>query len=90
MAVSQRKLSENELTEQIRISLKKELLVYCKDGMPRSQKIDDLIEMWKQLNTEMQMDQAMFNRAVKILQMLPDKNKLAEINKHKKLLLGGA
>lgn len=86
---TQRKLSENELTEQMRISLKKELMAYCKDGVPRSKKIDDMIEIWRQLNSEMQLTQAAFNRFARILQMLSPEERSAEINKHKKLLLPG-
>jgi len=83
----ERKLSEDEITEQMRLSLKKELLAYSKDAIPKSQKIDDLIEIWKQLNTETQLKQAMLNRITRILQMLSPEQKLAWIKENKKLLL---
>jgi hypothetical protein len=87
MAKAQRILSEAEVTEQIRVSTKKEILAYLKDGVPRSKKVDDAIELWKLINTEQHTKQAALNRLVNVLRMLPPNERLAEINKTKKLLL---
>jgi hypothetical protein len=61
-------------------------LAYIKDGVPRSDKVDDLIELWRQINTEMQLRQAALNRYSRLLQMLPPKERLAEIQKTKQLM----
>jgi len=84
---TQRILSEDEINEQIGISLKKELLAYIKDSVPRSQKTADMIEIWKQHNTELQVKEAALNRYARILHMLPTKERIAEINKLRRVML---
>jgi hypothetical protein len=83
---TKRVLTEQELSEQIRLSTKKELLAYIKDGAPRSKKIDDCMEIWRQINSEMQLRQAALNRYSRLLQMLPPKERVQEIQKTKRLM----
>jgi len=84
---TQRILSEHELNEQIGISIKKELLAYIKDGVPRSQKTADMIEIWKQHNTELQIKEAALNRYARMLQMLPSVERTVEIKRIRQLML---
>lgn len=78
---AKRQLSERELNEQIRLSAKKEILAFLKDGVPKSPKFDDAIECWKQSTTELQLHQAALNRFQRIVQMLPPKEREREIKK---------
>ena len=86
-ARTNRVLTEQEIDEQMRLSIKKELLAYCHDVMPRSAKIDDLIEMWKQVNTNLQLVCAERKLQMRFLEMLPKKLKEAEINRIRPLML---
>ena len=83
----QRVLSEEELSEQIRISAKKEILAVLKDGVPRSKKFEDAVDNLKIAVTELQLRQAARNNYVRLLQMLPAKERLAEIDRIKKIML---
>lgn len=84
---AQRVLSEDELNEQLRISAKKELLAYFKDGVPRSKKIDDAHEHLKIQVTELQVRQGDRNNLTRRLQMLPPEERLALMKRNKTLML---
>lgn len=84
---AQRKLNEDEINEQIRISAKEELREYFQGGSPRTKKIDDAHEALKILTAEMQLRQSAKNSAIKILNMLSPKERLNEINKLKRHML---
>jgi len=84
---SERVLSEDELNEQIILSMKKEILAYVKDGIPRNKKIDDIKFFLNQLNGERQTRQASFNRYLRFLSMFPPEQRLAELKRAKDKLL---
>lgn len=84
---AKRKLTEDEINEQIRISAKEELREYFQGGSPRTKKIDDAHEVLKILTAEMQLRQSAKNSAIKILNMLSPKDRLNEINKIKRNIL---
>lgn len=85
---TQRVLTEQELNEQIRLSIKKNLLAYIKEGIPRSERVNDELEIWKQINTEMQIQQAALNRYAKLLNLMSPKERTNEINRLKGQLSG--
>jgi len=87
MAKTQRVLTEYELDEQMRLSIKKELLAYMHDGIPRSQKITDLIEMWKQVNVQLQLVCADRKLKMRFLEMLPKTEKEKQISRLQTLML---
>jgi len=71
MAKANRVLTEGEIDEQLRLGIKKELLAYINDAVPYSQKIDVLIEAWKQVNTNLQLICAERKRQMRFLEMMP-------------------
>jgi hypothetical protein len=87
MAKAQRVLTERELSEQLRLGIKKELLAYIHNAIPRSQKIDDLIELWKQVNTELQMMCADRKRQMRFLELLPKEQRTKEIKRLQRQML---
>ena len=84
---AQRKLTEDEVNEQIRISAKEELRAYFQGGSPRTKKIDDAHETLKIITAEMQLRQSAKNSAIKILNMLSPKERAKTLNKLKKNIL---
>ncbi len=84
---AQRVLTEDELSEQMRISSKKEILAVLKDGIPRSQKFEDALETLKLSVAELQLRQAARNNYVRLLQMLPPKDRVLEVERIKKRML---
>ena len=84
---TQRVLTESETDEQLRLSIKRELLAYLHDAVPRSSKIDDLIDMWKQVNTNLQLVCAERKLQMRFLEMLPKEIREAEIKQMRPLML---
>ena len=84
---TQRVLTESETDEQLRLSIKRELLAYLHDAVPRSAKIDDLIDMWKQVNTNLQLVCAERKLQMRFLEMLPKEIKESEIKQMRSLML---
>ena len=84
--VTNRVLSEDELTEQIRISAKKEILAVLKDGVPPGEKTKIAERSWIQSGKETIYKLADRNSRLKALQMLSPQDR-AEVVKKKKLYL---
>ena len=82
-----RALTEHELDEQIRLQIKKELLAYIHDAVPRSAKIDDLVRMWQQVNVDIQMVLAERKMQMRFLEMLPKGIREKEVNRLRQLML---
>jgi len=83
----ERRLSEDELNEQLILSIKRELLAYVKDGVPRSKKIDDIKYILNQINSERQVKHASLNRYLRYLGMFPPQDRLPALKKAKEKLL---
>jgi hypothetical protein len=81
MAKAERVLTEMEIDEQMRLSLKKELLAYIKDAVPYSKKVETMIELWKQVNTQLQIKGAERKRQMQFLLMLPKQLRDKEIKR---------
>jgi hypothetical protein len=90
MAKTQRVLTEGELREQLRLSIKKQLLAFAHGAVPYSQTIAVLIEIWKQLNTEDQLLGAERKRMMRFLEMLPKEERVKEIKRLQQQLLDAA
>ncbi len=84
---AQRKLNEDEINEQIRMSAKEELRAYFQGGSARTKKIDDAHEVLKILTAEMQFKQSKINATLKLFGMLNPQNREKAVNKLKQKLL---
>lgn len=78
-----RALSEEELTEQIRISAKKEILAVLKDGVPHGEKTKMAERSWRNANKEQMLRLADRNSRLKALQMMSPKDRAGIIKKRK-------
>ena len=87
MAKTQRVLTEQEIDEQMRLQIKKELLAYIYDAVPRSAKIDDLIKMWQQANVHIQLVLAERKMQMRFLEMLPKAIKESEVKRLRQVML---
>ena len=87
MTKTNRVLTEQEVDEQMRLTIKKELLAYIHDATPRSKKVDDLIEMWKQVNTNLQLVCAERKLQMRFLEMLPKDLRESEIKQMRPVML---
>lgn len=87
MAKAQRVLTEREIDEQMRLGIKQGLLDYIHDKVPHSKKIENLIDMWKQVNTQLQMMCAERKRQMNFLLMMPKAEREKEIKRLRQKLL---
>jgi len=87
---AQRKLSETEIDEQLRISAKEHLRAYLQGGEPRTQKVPDSHETLKIITAQMQIRQAANNSVIKLINLLPVEDKKKALKQLKTKLLPGS
>ena len=87
MAKARRVLTERELDEQIRLGLKNELLAYIHSAIPKSQKTDDLIKMWQQVNVQIQLLLAERKLKMRFLEMLSKNDRESEVKRLRQSML---